>query len=483
MNIYSSCYTNEIKTYILEDLFSNNESSELISANTKMAIIELRDDDIQTLKEALSNTLNFIIHSDSMSKIIESLSNTATIIFDEAILKNAKLLSKISNCLGLTNLIKLKTWSDSLNLDSNYLLILSYRDQGKYPNYNYPNIQEIELDSEKIINAIFLKFLFGQHYNWSKYYLLKEYHKLLTHPIRESHFDWNKLLKLIQEQKPETKLKIDWNLENTYSSTENKDLYKVKLSGQKAKSYNSSDFIIYSDINQEIFRIERIKWFFENIDFDESKYRIQKLDELLDEFNPAEKLIDTSQQDIELQIIRNQLGFENETTGGIWKVILNKKSTLIGLDTLYKELLQLFSTNNIPLVKQSYFKNSWLNAQSDILMPRGNKIVKVLFNYLQLGNNYRLILYRLKNASISGKIEATRKYSILLKNLFSDSCFDLNKNFKIILQKKVVDYQQNHLLEELGIDSENPISGLITLVELIKPEIKTVELELLEKIV
>ena len=481
MNIYSICYTDEIKKYILGDLFSKKETSELISSSTKMTILELRDDDIEVLKKALSNTLDLIINSGIKSKVVESLKYTPTLVLDEAILRNHNLLSKIKNCLALSRSTKFKTWSDLLNSNSNYFLILSYRDQGRYPNYYYPNLLELKLDYEKNANATLSNFLFRHHYNWSKYNLLKDYHKLLTHSIRENHFEWDKLKKNIQELKPEKKLVIDWELENTYSNTENRESYKVKLSGQRAKLYHSSDFIIYSDINSEVFRIERIKWFFENIDCEDSKYRMQKLDELLDEFNPAEKLIDTSQQEIELQIIRNQLGLENESAGRIWKVLLNKKAELIGIDTLYTELLQLFSNNNVPLVKQSYFISSWLNTQNDALMPRGNKIVKVLFDYLQLSKEYRRILYRLKNASISGKIEATRKYSNLLKDLFSDGCFDSNANLKLIIQNKLVDYKQNHSLEELGIDSENPISGLIALVELIKPEIKTVELETIEK--
>jgi hypothetical protein len=55
MNIYSICYTDEIKGYIIDDFFSKKESSELISSSTKNAILELRDEDVETLKETLSN--------------------------------------------------------------------------------------------------------------------------------------------------------------------------------------------------------------------------------------------------------------------------------------------------------------------------------------------------------------------------------------------------------------------------------------------
>jgi hypothetical protein len=481
MNIYSICYNDEIKNYIISDLFSKRESAELISSATKLAIIELGDNDIEVLKKALSNILDLIINSDIREKVIESHSNTAAIVLDEAILRNQNLLSNIKNCLLLARSTEFRTWSDLINSKSNYFLFLSYRDQGRYPNYYSSNLLELELDYEKNAHAILPNFLFRNHYNWSRYNLLKDYHKLLDHSIRETHFEWNKLKRNISELKPEKTLVIDWESENMYANTEIREQYKVKLSGQRAKLYHSSDFIIYSNINSGLFRIERIKWFFENIDYEESKYGMQKLDELLDEFNPAEKLIDTSQQEIELQIIRDQLGLENVTAGAIWKVLLNKKAESIGLDTLYSDLLQLFSNNNIPLVKQNYFINFWLNTRSDTLMPRGNKIVKVLFDYLQLSGNYRLILYRLKNTSIAGKIEATKKYSNLLKDLFYDGCFDSNSNLISVLHNKLLHYRQNHSLEELGIDSENPISGLIALVELIKPEIKTFQLDTIEK--
>lgn len=481
-NIYSITFNNDIKGYIIDEIFSKKESSELISSNTKMAILELKDEDVETLKEALSNTLDIIINSGIKSKIIENLTSTPTIIFDEAIIRNGKLLSKITDCLGIKRIIKLKTWSDILNLNSNYFLILSYRDQGKFPNHYYPNLLENELKPESKAYAILPNFLFGQHNKWAKYYLLKEYYKYLNHPIREKYFEWNELKKIIQAQKPETKLIIDWNLENEYSGSENRETFKLKVKNQRVKTYNSSDLLIFGEMKTSSLKIERVKWFFENEDFDGSKYRIQKLDELLDEFNPAERLIDTTQQELELEIIRKELGLGNETAGRIWKILLRKKSELLGSESLFNELKLIFDKNKIPLVSINHFRNSWINIESDSLMPRGNKVFKFLCDYLELNNNYRLILYRLKNASISGKIEATKKYSNLLKDLFADGCFDSNTSIQTILQTRISYYRNNHTLDELGIDNLNPLSGLTTLIELIQPELKLVELENIEKL-
>jgi hypothetical protein len=483
MNIYSTCLNEEIKEYIIGDIFSKNETSDFISSNTKMSILELSDESINILKDNLSNTLDLIIHSDLKLKIIEKLKSYATIIFDEVIIKNRKLISMITDCIGIGKYIKLNSWSDLLNSNSTYLIILSYRDQGKYPNYYYPNLLEYNYSSDTIVNALLPRIFFGNLYKWSNYYLLKEYHKYLTHPIRENYFEWNRLKELIQETKPNLKLNIDWELEYEYSNSENRETYKIKLKNQRAKIFHSSDFLIFCEKGIKKPRIERVKWFFENEDLQGSKYNIQKLDELLNEFNPAERLIDTSQQELDLEIIRNQLGLGNITAGNIWKKLLRRKAELLGLESLYEDLKLIFDKNNIPLVSINHFRNSWLNTESDILMPRGNKVFKYLCDYLELNNNYRLILYRLKNASISGKIEATKKYSNLLRDLFTDGCFDSNASIKTLLQSRITYYRNNHALDELGIDNVNPLNGLTALIELIQQEVILIELETIEKLI
>jgi len=482
MNIYSLCLTKDIKNYILDDLFSSNESSELVSFNTKQTLIELQDDDINILKEALSNILDLIISLGMKSIIKENLNGASIIILDDGIVKNQKFTSKFLKALEMKKTINIKTWSTISRITSNKIIILSYRDQGKYPNYYYPNLVEYEFDKETIASAILPNFFFGSYYNWSKYNLLEDYYKYLSHPIRFNHFGWNQLKSSIHSLRPELKQNIDWNLEYEFSNSEQRETYRIKVKGQRIKTFNSSDFLIYSEESCKNHRIERVKWLFDNLDFEEAQYNIQKLDDLLNEFNPADKLIDTTQQELELEIIRNQLGLGNEKAGRIWKILLSNKSKVDGVKSLYEELKLIFAKNKIPLVSINHFRNSWINIESDSLMPRGNKVFKILCEYLGLNNNYRLILYRIKNASISGKIEATKKYSNLLKDLFADRCFDNNASIQTILQSRIKYYRNNHSLDELGIDYENPLNGLITLIDLIQPELKLTKLETIEKL-
>ena len=481
LNIYSTCISQEIKSYILEDVFSNLETSELVSPSTKQTILELREEAIDYLRELLSITLDEVINSN----LTEIVNKDEYIVLDDAIVRNSKLSKLIIQGFSIKDGKNIKTWADLNEINSGSIVILSYRDQGKYPNYFYPNL--FELEAKIKVTAILQVLFFGIQFKWAEYFLLKDYYKNLFHSFRNSHFDWGGLNEIISNLKPHTKLNIDWELENEYSYSDHREGYKVKLSNNKSKLYHSSDLVIYSETEIYNPRIERIKWLYENLDFEESEFKIQKLDELLDEFNPAEKLIDTTKQEEELFEIRKELGLNNESAGRIWKTLLNRKLVSTDLERLYVELKTLFDRNDIPLVSMNHFKNTWLNIDSDSLVPRGNKVFRILCDYLGLKANYRLILYRLKNISISGKIEATKKYSRLLKDLFSDGCFNNFdvKNLEVtsdILMNRIQYYRENHIFDELGIDNENPIIGLLTLIELIQPELKFNKLESIVKI-
>lgn len=482
MNIYSICYNEEIKIYILNDLFSHEEKSELLSNNnnTKQAILQLRDEDIENLKQALSQTLDLVIKSDIKSKIIETLTNDTTIVLDEAILRNQNLLSKIRNYLGLTKKTKFKSWSDFMNSDLKELLILSYRDQGRYPNYYFPNLLEFELDSEKSANAILPNFLFGQHYNWSKYNLLNDYHKLLSHSIRENYFEWNKLKNRIQELKPDQKLNIDWILENEYSSSEQRESYKVKLKGQRVRTAYGSDLFIITDDTKTVYRVVKIDHFL-SLDNEDSIVFIQNLDEIQQNINIYDKIVDKNQQEAELEIIRKQFNLGDETAGRLWKVLLKNLAEVKGEDQLYSELKTHFETKGIKIVSQFHFKNSWINPQSESIAPLSKRVFIELCEYLKIPKIYFIIIQRIRNSTKQSSRQSTRQMNQLLKDLFNDGCFDTDRNPKEIINNRLDYYKENHPLDELGIDENHLATNLVALVELIQPELNLIELETIEK--
>ena len=480
MNIYSICYTDEIKNYIIDELFSEKESSELISSTTKLTILELRDDDIEVLKAALSNTLDVIINSGIKSIVSDSLSNNPAIVLDEAILRNQKLLSKVRNCLGFTKTTKFKTWADLTNSDLKDLVILSYRDQGRYPNYYYPSLLELDLDSECIARAILPSFLFKQYYNWSKYNLCKEYHKLLTHPIREQHFEWNTLKNKIQELKPEQKLHIDWILENEYSNSDQRESYKIKFKGQRVRTAYGSDLFIISVDAKTVYKVVKIDYLL-SLDNEDNRIFIQNLDEIQQNINIYDKIIDKKQQEAELEVIRKQFNLGDETAGRLWKVLLKNLAETQGEDQLYTELKKHFESKGIKIVSPFHFKNSWINPQSESIAPLSKRVFIELCEYLTIPKIYFVIIQRIRNSSKQSSRQSTRQMNQLLKDLFNDGCFDTDRNPKEIINNRLDYYKANHPLDDLGIDENYLATNLVALVELIQPELNLIELETIEK--
>lgn len=480
MNIYSICYTNEIKNYIIGDLFSEKEFSELISSTTKLGILQLREEDIDILKEALSNTLDVIINSGIKSKVSYSLSNESAIVLDEVIFRNQNLLSKIRNCLGFLRTTKFMTWSDLTNSDLKDFVILSYRDQGRYPNYYSPSLLELDLISECTAKAILSSFLFTHYYNWSKYNFYKDYHKLLTHPIREQHFDWNKLKNKIQELRPEKKLNIDWILENEYSNSDQRESYKIKLKGQRERTAYGSDLFIILEDAKTVYRVVKIDYLL-SLDNEDNKVYIQNLDEIQQNINIYDKIVNKKQQEAELEVIRKQFNLGDETAGRLWKVLLKNLAEVQGEDQLYSDLKKYFESKGIKVVSQFHFKNSWINPQSESIAPLSKRVFIELCEFLKIPKIYFIIIQRIRNSSKQSSRQSTRQMNQLLKDLFNDGCFDTDRNSKEIINNRLNYYKTNHPLDDLGIDENYLTTNLVALVELIQPELKLVELENIEK--
>lgn len=481
MNVYSVCLNNEIKDYIIKELFAKTESSELISYTTKQAILELRDDDFNIIKETLGNTLDSIIKSDLKSRISHNLIGRPTIIFDEAITKNVKLVSKIAKSLNLKKAPKFKSWSELTTPILSKFLILSYRDQGKYPNCYYPNLLEFECQNESTANAILTNFLFGHHYKWSKYYLLKEYYKYLSHPIRENYFEWNKFKNSIQILKPEMKLNIDWYLENEFSNSEQRETFKIKVQNQRAKTFNGSDLFILSDeknLNHKVVKIEYLL----SLDIDDGRVFIQNLDEIQENINIYEKIADNNQQEAELETIRKQFSLGDETVGRLWKILLKNIADKDGEVKLYEDIRTHFTTKGLKIVSQFHFKNSWINPHSESIAPLSKRVFIELCDYLKIPKIYYVIIQRIRNASKQSSRQSTKQMNHLLKDLFNDGCFDNDKDVRDIISSKLSYYKLNHPLDELGIDENYLADNLVTLTELIQPELKLLELETIEKI-
>lgn len=471
MNVYALCFSEDIKRYIINDIFTTGSISSLVTNETKDDILNLPQTDIDSLKNLLTSILDIIIRTDLKSNINEALTNESKVLLDDFILKNEVFFNLIRQHINIRGRRNFLNWDDIDDSVNSHIVLLSYRDQGNFNHQFYPNINELNLNEGAKVEFVLPAFLFKDSYEWSQYNLLKGYQKTLDHKIRRRFFYWEILKNKISYLKPERTVDISWDLESDFSSSDTRITYLVLFADNTRTTCNPSELIIYREGESYQIRIASVKWIYENIDFSNNLLCVQKLDDLIVDFNPAEKIIDTVQQNNDLQIIKQQFEISEEDAGRLWKILLNRKVKKYGVSQIYEELKTLLKRNNLDIVSQNHFESTWIEPTSESLVPRGNKVFKVICDYLELPITYRRIIYTIKNRTITGKRNATRIYSKLLKDLFNDGCFDEEANPQQKLSDKIDYYKYNHNLDELGIDEDNPIDSLKTLIELIQPEL------------
>lgn len=480
LNIYSLAFNEDIKNHILEDIFSKEKSSILLTYDTRQSILESSDEDVDAIRKSLSNIIDLIIQSNWESEIKKFIYEDSTLLIPEEVLKDKELKNKIVNALKLSNQNKLTSWSTiNLGIDT-AVLILAYKDQGRHPFYFYPNVLESLFINSDSVKAIFLKIFFGLHYDWAVYNLNKEIYRLLDHPIRKKYFHWDALGKDIKSLKPSKQDNTNWDFESDYANAESRTVVKVKFKGvHRVNTFLPSDLFITKFNKNTKLKVERIIDLVD-IDLTEEVLEVQNLDIIQNDINIYEKFIDLQQQQEELNVIRNQFNIKYSEPGRLWKILLKGLAANKGEDALYDEIKEDLRIKNLKIVSLYHFKQSWINPDSVSISPLNNKVFIELCNFLGVPKSYFIIMQRIKNASKQATRQSTIQMNNLLKDLFNDGSFDDILKTKSIIERKLEKYRKNHPLEDIGIDDKYLLENLVSLVELIAPEIKLVQVEKIE---
>lgn len=480
LNIYSLTFDREIKQYILDDIFSPDKQSNFLSSDSRQALMECSSEDIKIIRDTLSDALEMVIKSNLAGEVKKFINEDSTVVIPEEILKNDFVKNRIIQLLKLSRKNALVSWENIDFYTDKSVLILAYKDQGRFQYYFYPNVLESTFYNSSKVNAFFLSIFFKKHHEWASYNLQRDKLKFLAHSLRLEHFDFTKLEKDINSLKPPKADTTDWDLENEYSDSESRTVVKVKFKGiRNSKAFTKSDLFILNYRGQHTYRIERIEDLL-NINLTEESVNIQHIDEIQEEINIYEKLNTLNNPEEELEVIRNQFGIEEKEPERLWKILLSKKTNEKGEHALYAELDAILNSKGLKIVSFSHFQNTWTNPESDSITPLNKRVFIALCEYLKIPKTYFIIMQRLKNASKQATRHSTRQMSSLLKDLFSDTCFDANVNAKEILKGRLDYYKEMHPLDEIGINKDNLLENLVTLVELIQPEIKLLEVETIE---
>ncbi|HMK18319.1 MAG TPA: hypothetical protein VK492_08970 [Chitinophagaceae bacterium] len=482
LNIYSLAFNNQIKQYILNDIFSEDAKTCLLSEETKQIVLQLNDEDRKVICDSLSNTLDLIIQEGWLNHIRSKINNNSEIILPQEVIRDVELLSMLVQILGLTKNNLLKSWA---NLDTQTIrsvIILAYRDQGKYPYYFNQNIFETDFENTFSLSAEFLACFFHTQYQWAEFNLSKSIHKYLDHPIREESFSWGELKRKINALKPEARDSTLWELENDYVFIDNRETIRVKFkASKKTKTYLASDLFIVKLNNVSKFRVEKLNEL-ANLDLNEELIAIQSLDEIQESINIYDKIVDRDQQYRELKLIRDQFNLSEIDPASLWKILLKKKVSVRSEREIYEELNGFLKLKNLKIVSFSHFRNNWINPKSESFTPLSKRVFISLCEYLDIPRAYFAIMQSIKNASKQASSQSTRQMNNLLKDLFNDGCFDDIAQTRGILENRIRYYKTYHSADELGTSNDRLLDVLITLVDLISPELKLQDIESLQKI-
>lgn len=481
MNIYSLVLNSKLKDYLLLDMFSENGSSKFLTEETMKTLLELSDENVAELRNNLSNTLETVINSNIVEVVQATIDNSSILILPELIYNDQYWKKEIITQLNLFHTNSISSWK-SINVDTLMsVLILDYRDLGLFPYRIKPNLFENPLIKAKKVNGIFLKFFFKNKWDWTNFNYAKDITKLLNHPIRMKYFDWDKLNKQIQYINFEKEESFNWDFESLYQSDYDQETIKVKfLNSKKSRLFHPAELFILKCNDRNTLRVLRLEDI-EAFNSDDILY-IQQLDEIYSQLNLYEKLANIEREEREIQIIRDKYNLDkNETAERLWKILLKRKSTEKGVAILYEEVKLFLANRGLRFVSLNTFEKQWLNPESDSLITRGKRNFFFLCEYLGLDKTYVVIMLRIKNAEVQASRRSNKQMNHLLADLINDGCFNEYIDARTILIPLKERYIDRHDFDQIAVDESKVIDTLITLVELLKPEIILEQVETIER--
>jgi hypothetical protein len=480
LNVYSICLDEGIRDYIMEDLFSFDRVSHLISFDARQTMQEMNEDDLSVIKNSVFGLLDLVTESGIREKILDRMESGITLVMDDSIVDNPVLMTKVKEALGRKVSWRVISWSEVYRLDKGHILFLSYRDPGRYPNLIHPNLLELDFLRGNIkAEALLQKALFDDLYGWASYQLQNNLLKNLDHPVRRNQFGWLELKTDLMKLKPARRPEFDWKLETEFARIDQRERYNLKLLGYRHKTVYESDLYISTVSDAGLFSVKRIDMLHEEVEEETGLY-LQSLDEIHEAVNFYGNKEVKKMYGGELVIVLRRYGLEDEVSGKLWKLLLKRRADSEGEEVLYEALKTHLRSKNLQIVSIDRFKNFWLAPLSDTICPASNRVFKALCDFLSLDNVYYFHIIRERNARYPlGQM--TRKWIHLYKDLFNDCFFDVGINLDDEIEHRLDFYKTNHPIDELGISEDQIKDSLNILVQLIKNALNLLQVEYLRK--
>lgn len=461
-NIYSLCFSIELKNYILEMVFSPESS--LIHEETVDALSSLNENEHAQLKITIEMLLDNFLISQYNSNIF-NLCETKyqNILIPHEILINAKFVRLLSQALGDDK--SFTSWRVVFDSEPCPFLILAYRDTGGFPFRITPNIHEFPIIDYPESTAVFRQELFSRNYH----YTLVEYwgttfKYLLNNPLRYANFKLDSLIKELDQLRPDKHETYDlYDIDNNYSREYDSRFYRIEIEGSKPRKYTQSDqFLVRHSEQYSVLRADDLCE-----DYDElANPKIQLLESMYLGLNLFES---TQAEKEEILALKRRYNLNHDDIENrLWKVVLNRKVETEGLDQVYNLITNTCIEKGGSMVSKSHFENNWLDASSSSVIPRSKKTFLALVEILDLPIAYYKVMLK-QRAKI--KLETRRsssKMNSLIIDLVENGLFNTS-GYEVT---SLDDIAARHPLEEIGIVEENHREELVALVALVKDNIR-----------
>jgi hypothetical protein len=200
---------------------------------------------------------------------------------------------------------------------------------------------------------------------------------------------------------------------------------------------------------------------------------IQPLDDLYAGLNLFQI---TPDQELELQQIKQMRGVL-DASRALWKVeLMRRLNEEMDEMNLFEQIGRIFGEKDF--VRFEYFREHWLNAESDLLIPRRRRHFRLLCEYLELPGAYYRLKLRKRSSMRANSRESNYKMNGLLTQMIEEGLFELDLDWAEVPLQHLI---EAHELEERGITNENLKEEMRVLTELLRENLQLRQVKKIEK--
>lgn len=474
-SIYSLCFNEKCKELILADIFSTHiNEPHFISRANKTRLLQLNPRAKEDLSSSLDSVLSTVLGSDLKTSIERIAAGQRTyLIVPKSVISHKSLSKEILRSLDTGASVELIEWPEIKTCNGPFI-VLDYRDCGRFPYRIYPNILETGDTSGKKVTGLFLTMFFEFNYRKAVFeHSQATLRNILHDPIRRTFFDTKGIAQELERARPDSSgIDKNWDIDNLYYESADRESVLIKFAGNSKKVFHASQlFIAKARSDEHLFTVKA-----DDLIHKSSNVSIQPLDELYEGLNLFET---TPEEEAEIEELRRRYDLSSsQLVEKLWKILLIKLVDSDQKKGVYEQLFQIMQENGANMVGISHFETCWLDVKEDSLIPRSKRVFKLLCSFLELPAIYVRIMFKKRAKERLLSRQSSAKMNALIADLVQVGIFDDDHNKEE--KKNYTKFFTDHDLEEIGFTSDSTEKEILTLVDLLRPNLNLKEVQQIE---